>query len=382
MIRLIFSLFLLPVVIFATREQSTIYAFWDEEGYKKTKMIVIGETVTFKKAAVTEFKSSLDLAVDTRPDVVTVKLHHSEGIRPGQTLYLIEKGFDHKKDNQGNIVGQIIVKSVFETTFFGTQLRGEGYLRMMDGRVMIVAKPVASDRGTDSYLTAKDADFFLARGNIEKSITLYKQAIDLDPQSPANHYALAKIHLRGGEGFVSAGYEYSLAWKYRQQFNSKNSELEFYSDYMDYLINRASKDKFKQIKYLEKTVNIYNSASKIKKSFKILNYGALANALLSREQERVLRGSAKRKKQEELLEKASDLIAQSARLYPHNYKLHEVSVIVNYEILRSLYYQNTMSPDGQKLKDKIIFHGKHYKSLKPSNISYSHEVEKILNIIN
>ena len=250
---------------------------------------------------------------------------------------------------------------------------------MMDGRVMIVAKPVASEKGTDSYLTAKDAEFFKTRGELDKAIKLYKQAIDLDPSNPFNHYALANIHLNGGEGFVSAGYEYSLAWKYKQQFSSRNDELDFYNDYIAYLIDTSRNDRLNAVRNLERAIQVYEASRKISAHFGITTNSAIAHALLSREQERTASGPQKRKKQEELLDKAKSLVEKSGNLRRNDYRYHRAAVMVNNEIFTSLYYQNVMSEEGQRLKVAILEHGNLYRSLKPSTEMPDSEVEYILN---
>lgn len=130
MVRLLFLPFLLVTFLSAQSPSDRLaFAFRSQTSLDPLRMIVVGEVVGIEKASFYEVdKLSQELEVDTRPDTVTIKVADPKGIRVGQTLYLLEKNQDHKTFRDGNIVGMITVKSVYLTTFFGWQVRGEGVL--------------------------------------------------------------------------------------------------------------------------------------------------------------------------------------------------------------------------------------------------------------
>ena len=112
-------LFVSYSVFSVSREDKIVYAFRDTGTGNYSKMIVIGETVSIDKASMIDDNTKIDkdlmqIGVDLRPDMLTVKVLHNPGIRVGQTLYLIEKNPDHISYKDGNVVGQIKVVSIFK----------------------------------------------------------------------------------------------------------------------------------------------------------------------------------------------------------------------------------------------------------------------------
>ena len=74
---LFFLLFPVSTIFSEKKDNKFVYGFFDEEGNRFVKMIVIGETVSIEKASTVELdikddKSLLDF--DTRPDIVIVKV--------------------------------------------------------------------------------------------------------------------------------------------------------------------------------------------------------------------------------------------------------------------------------------------------------------------
>ena len=187
--KLILLLFLFSISLFAvSKEDKIVYAFRDTGSGNYSKMVVIGETVSIDKASMVDNnkidKDLMEIGVDLRPDMLTVKVLHNPGIRVGQTLYLIEKNPDHISYKDGNIVGQIKVISIFTTSFFGQQLRGEGYLRLIDNKVMTVAMPIESESLEEAIVLKKQGDYFSAKGDIANAISYYKKSIKMDKNYP------------------------------------------------------------------------------------------------------------------------------------------------------------------------------------------------------
>ncbi|PJZ25312.1 hypothetical protein CH352_15410 [Leptospira hartskeerlii] len=220
---------------------------------RKEKMVLVGETIMFDKVKPIEYEGkykSFELGYDTRPDIVTVKVHYDPGIRPGQILYLIEKDFDHETFKDGSIVGQIEVKSIFQTAFAGKQLRGVGYLGMAKEKVLTVAYPVSSELSGPALVERKTGDYHFTRDEIPEAIQSYRKAIRLDPMSPVPHYRLGMLYLNeagvdskepvcSGILPMSAGAEFSSAWKKRSRFDSDQDLIRFSREYVSFLNCKA-----------------------------------------------------------------------------------------------------------------------------------------------
>jgi tetratricopeptide (TPR) repeat protein len=247
----LFSLLIsMSSVLAEKKDNKFVYGFFDEEGNRFIKMIVIGETVSIEKASTVELdmkddKSLLDF--DTRPDIVIVKVLNNPGIREGQTLYLLEKHPDHDFYKDGNIVGQIKVISVFNTSFFGQQLRGEGHLRMIEDNVMTVAMPLTTEGLKEAKIFKKQADYFVQKGDGASAIQYYKKSIQLDANSPEPHFGLAKYHESKADDYISAGYEYSQTYKKREKFFLDQEKFDFLVRYSRFLINKHKVEYSKNI---------------------------------------------------------------------------------------------------------------------------------------
>ncbi|EMO10885.1 hypothetical protein LEP1GSC137_3694 [Leptospira borgpetersenii str. Noumea 25] len=97
--RIFFSILLFTSSFGKVDSREFVYAFREPGKSEKEKMILVGETVLYDKVKPIEEEGKnkyLDIGVDTRADLVTIKINFDPGLRVGQTLYLIEKDFDHK----------------------------------------------------------------------------------------------------------------------------------------------------------------------------------------------------------------------------------------------------------------------------------------------
>ncbi|HMV45749.1 MAG TPA: tetratricopeptide repeat protein [Leptospiraceae bacterium] len=395
---LFITLSLYPV----SREDKIVYAFRDTGSGNYSKMVIIGETVSIDKASMMDGNNKIDrdlmqIGVDLRPDTLTVKVLYNPGIRVGQTLYLIEKNPDHISYKDGNIVGQVKVVSIFNTSFFGQQIRGEGYLRLIDNKVMTVAMPIESESLEDAILLKKQADYFIAKGDIASAITYYKKAIKMDKNYPEAHYFLGKIHSSGkygvssesdeqgsGEGYVSAGYEYKIAWNNRDKFLDKHEKFQFYLDYMKYLINRFEIESFKNTNLttdLDTCLEISKEALKMSPSnfdaLHSISYSYFLYYLRTRDTQVTVDSEEKmaaeriniRKKQSEYLEKAQDTLEKALKIRHQDHKIQALAILLYFEKLRELPNSESLSQvtERNQLRTKIEAHGKQYLIYKPKS---------------
>ena len=373
---ILFSLLFPVSTIFSEKKDNKfVYGFFDEEGNRFVKMIVIGETVSIEKASTVELdikddKSLLDF--DTRPDIVIVKVLNNPGIRAGQTLYLLEKHPDHDFYKDGNIVGQIKVISVFNTSFFGQQLRGEGHLRMIEDNVMTVAMPLTNEGLKEARIFKKQADYFVHKGDMASAIHYYKKSIQLDLNSPEPHFGLAKLHESKSEDYISSGYEYSQTYKRREKFLLEQEKYEFLVRYGKFLIN---KHKMEYSKNTGKKLDLDLALDVAKEAYKMeenhfenlynLTEICFLNYVYYRSSENNLEN---RKKVEDFDLKTQKFLQQALEKKIQDYRIQSMAVFYYYEKLKDIPLKNLTSSQAQDAKnyvDNIENHSKFYMLYKP-----------------
>ena len=378
-----------------------MYAFRDTGSGNYSKMVVIGETVSIDKASMVDNnkidKDLMEIGVDLRPDMLTVKVLHNPGIRVGQTLYLIEKNPDHISYKDGNIVGQIKVISIFTTSFFGQQLRGEGYLRLIDNKVMTVAMPIESESLEEAIVLKKQGDYFSAKGDIANAISYYKKSIKMDKNYPESHYALGKIHTTSGEGYVSAGYEYKITWNNRDKFLDKQEKYQFYLDYMKYLLNRFETEAYKNSNLttdLDTCLEVSKEALKMTPAnydvFYSISYTNFLYYLHTRDAQPMgvsdeVLASEKisiRNKKETYILKAQDYLERALKIRHQDYKIQILAILIYFERLKDIPNHESRSQitETSDLKSKIERHGKEYLIYKPKSKKLDKRIKDILDV--
>jgi tetratricopeptide (TPR) repeat protein len=315
-------------------------------------------------------KSLLDF--DTRPDTVIVKIHNNPGIRPGQTLYLLEKHPDHDFYKDGNIVGQIKVISVFNTSFFGQQLRGEGHLRMIEENTMTVAMPLTNEGLREARIIKKQADYYVNKGDIPSAIQYYKKSIQIDGNSPEPHYGLAKIHDLKSEDYISAAYEYSQTYKRRDKFVEEQEKYDFMIKYARFLIN---KHKMEFSNSLLKKTDLELAGLVAKENYRIepshfenlLNLSEISflNYILFRSKENNLEN---RKKVEEYDNLCSGYINLALEKKMQDSRIQSLATFYYFEKLKDIPAKNLTTSQANEAKDlveKIENHAKFYMIYRP-----------------
>ncbi|HRG74665.1 MAG TPA: tetratricopeptide repeat protein [Leptospiraceae bacterium] len=393
-------LFISYSVFSVSREDKIVYAFRDTGTGNYSKMVVIGETVSIDKASMIDDNTKIDkdlmqIGVDLRPDMLTVKVLHNPGIRVGQTLYLIEKNPDHISYKDGNVVGQIKVVSIFNTSFFGQQLRGEGYLRLIENKVMTVAMPIESESLEDAIVLKKQGDYFVAKGDVANAISFYKRSIKMDKNYPEPHYALGKIHTTSGEGYVSAGYEYKIAWNNRDKFVDQHEKHLFFQDYMKFLLNRFETEAYKNTNLttdLDTCLEVSKEALRMSPSnydtFYSVSYSYFLYFLKMRdsqpkidtEEKMAIERVSLRKKQEEYLGKAQENMEKAIKIRHQDYKIQTLAISLYFEKLRDIPNPETHLTERNDLKSKIEFHGKQYLIYKPKSKKMDKRIKDIIEV--
>ncbi|TGM06403.1 hypothetical protein EHQ76_05780 [Leptospira barantonii] len=358
-----------------------VYAFREPGKPEKEKMILIGETVLYDKVKPIEEEGKnkhLDIGVDTRADLVTIKINYDPGLRVGQILYLIEKDFDHKNYKNGNVVAQIEIKSIFQTSFIGKRARGIGNLGLVKDRNLMVAAPLVSEKIESAIVERKKGDYHLSRNEIAESIRSYKHTISLDPSSPMGHFRLGLLYKKTGEAYVSAGSEFSMAWKNRKRFGNSQEELEFYTEYIDYLNHKYETEGFKNSAILSKTMEVIQEAFKLTKSdSELLIRSALTYYYLYREESKSGKtptsASTNRKRSDTYYEIAEKLTKHADKLDPSDYRIHLLACKLYLDKIGELTSESGQTGIGESeevgiLKGKFAEVLEKYKTFKPASI--------------
>lgn len=380
------GIFIISISIFScdifgqSIKDNIIYAFRDTKSNTRgRKMVIVGETVSIEKATVFDAKNqNVMLDLDTRPDVATVRISFNPGIKIGQKLYLIEKHPDHASYKDGNIVGEITVKSIFNTTFFGQQLRGIGKLRLVGNRTLTVAMDTTSDRIEKAIIAKKKGDYYFSKGDIGNAIKKYKESIHYDSLYPEVHLALGKLHMQGGEGYISAGYEYRLAWKHKHKFLDKHEKFDFYKEYMKFLLYKFKVENKKRkfsVRDLLRALEVSKEALKFERNnfdislytaktyyylYKYLKSGIVKQVVLKKYKHR----KPKLLSIEESLENTEKYIQKAQKVRAQEKELHKLAIFYYAEKLNNLQNKPSDITEEQEVKNNLYYHAKNFKKFK------------------
>lgn len=383
-----FSTFLLISSFGNLVSRELVYAFRDPGKPEKEKMILVGETVLYDKVKPIEEKGKnkhLDIGVDTRADLVTIKINFDPGLRVGQTLYLIEKDFDHKNYKNGNIVAQIEIKSIFQTSFIGKRARGIGNLSLVKNKNLMVAAPLASEKAEPAIVERKMGDYHFSRNEIAEAIRSYKHTISLDPSSPMGHFRLGLLYKKTGEAYISAGSEFSMAWNNRKRFENSQEELEFYTEYIDYLNHKYDTEGFKNQSILSKSMEVIQETFKLTRSdSELLTHSALTYYYLYKEKSKSGPSSMDRKKSDSYFEISEKLIKNAIQLNPSDYRNYLLASKLYIDKISELTSDTGQSGLGESeeigiLKNKFADSLEKYKVFKPASVPGDPYVLKSLN---
>lgn len=385
---LLLILCLNPFTLSFAGERKIVYAFRSATDLNHIKMAIIGETISIEKASVFATKPEYNMMnLDIRPDMVTIKVLYNPGIRVGQTLYLLEKNHNHDAYKDGNIVGQIKVVSVFKTSFFGERLRGEGYLRLIENKPMTAAMELHSEKLHDAIIVKKQGDYFVKKGDIGNAILSYKKSIQLDNNFPDAHYALAKLHnSKSGEGYVSASFEYSQAWKHRSKFREINDKFAFFVDYIRFANHRykleSSNSLSLGIKSLQKAIHIYEEGKRIHANDFSLTAAIAETYFLLYEYSHRSEGSiANRQKNSDYETMAKKFIEKALKIKKEDYQLQRLATLYYYERYSYLSIGKQPSESQRRqlsyLKNQILNHSQMYYTYIPHTHRVDTEIKRI-----
>lgn len=379
-ILLIVCLLSCPSISAQAVEDELVFSFRKYKGTEAQRMIVVGEVVSIEKAELLESKSTSLLGLDTRPDNVVVKILNPRGVRVGQTLYLVEKHPDHRQFRNGNIVGEINVRSIFDTTFFGKQLRGVGFTRMIENRPMTVVRPLITEKTEEALDLKRKADALAYQDSDAEAMKFLKKAIALDPKLPDPHYALGLMYKKEGNSWnVSSLGEFALAWKYKDSFSDSREKYNFYQNYLSLIRENVelgiTSPKIKTDMLKRGLEIIKDSESHFGKRFEtsVTKAWLLYKSYLNAEPRDISKN---------LLWENSIIALQESESYSKNSLLyHQTAILIYSEYLNGWNPGKQKTADITRAMDKIKFHGRTYLTINPPGNTVPSSILDILELI-
>ena len=252
-----------------------VYAFRNFKSNRPEKMILVGEIKSKTKLPVSPGSSPYK-GYDSRMDQITVKVVNRRGIKIGQKLYIVDKNPHHNQYRNGLITGEIIVKSLFHSPFYGWVLTGSGILlRVREGN--FVVRTLESENLEYAFSLKKQGDHFRSRGEFEKAIASYTKAVEADRGLPEAHAALGSLYFRFSDNKkavpVKALSEFQEAYRHRKNFRYDYDLFEFCNNYMEVLNDAYSKNRMDAgtagqaaFRMLDRIIELGEIASKLNES--------------------------------------------------------------------------------------------------------------------
>ncbi|MBN2160080.1 MAG: tetratricopeptide repeat protein [Spirochaetes bacterium] len=119
----------------------------------------------------------------------TVRLYRAEGIREGDTLYVV--------NDKNLVVAKMTVRTVFKSVSFGDMLVGYGNFRLgaVGDRVVLKA---ADDASKYAYIYKARGDYYNNIGSTGEAIREYRNALQADRNDPEAHLSLGLVYMKQG----------------------------------------------------------------------------------------------------------------------------------------------------------------------------------------
>ncbi|MDH4200315.1 MAG: tetratricopeptide repeat protein [Spirochaetia bacterium] len=416
-------IFILAITSGIFSESIPLHAFRDYGTSNALKMEILGQ-VTSKSHMFSLNRPRL-LDYDTREMIISAKLYENQGIRIGDTIYIIQKDPDHQRYLNGLIIGKATVFSIFQTEFQGWMLKARGNLSMIKKGHYIARLDFGSQRNQAlEYL--RKGDKYKELGDYAQSYLWYKKSLDMDEHSPETYLKLAQLAFQQGIHEQAVTF-INEAWKRSAKLEDPNDMLElpgfFLSIRMEQLRSIASQEKrLKELLSLLKEIRDYSKHMNwisfyIQDEYKSMlekagipeysyQYG-IANLfneiyliLKGNNVNRILAWVSKSERdilfepiymayKEEPFQypkKSWDLAYFEASLYHYRManELNELDTRASYEIIMMCFDKLKSHPsmkDGERMKNLIAEYGKYYIRV-PDVTDHYARIQNVLNTFN
>ncbi|EMF83908.1 hypothetical protein LEP1GSC188_4198 [Leptospira weilii serovar Topaz str. LT2116] len=180
-----------------------------------------------------------------------------------------------------------------------------------------------------------------------------------------------------------------MAWKNRKRFANSQEELEFYTEYIDYLNRKYETEGFKNQSVLSKSMEVIQEAFKLTRSDpELLINSALTYYYLYREKSKSdktpTHASTNRKRSDAYFEISEKLVKDTNKLNPSDYRTYLLACKLYLDKIGELTSETGQSGLGESeeveiLKNKFADSLEKYKTFKPASISGDPYVLKSIN---
>ncbi len=241
------------LVLDRTRER--VKVFFTQNDPKGAFALVRGKVLSYSARSELKKEDLYGRALDKSK--ATVRLYTHEGVREGETLYVI--------DEKNMVVAKLRVRAVFKSNSFGYMAVGYGNFRLgsAGGRVVQLASESYSE---NAYIHKARGDYYANTGKEGEAMSEYKKALTLDRGHPEAHLAIGEIYMRKGM-LQFAFKEFSVAYDNISRLYDNEDKftllknmarIRFYEAYESYLsADLRDKYRLEGIEYSKKALEIY-----------------------------------------------------------------------------------------------------------------------------
>ncbi len=349
----LFTLFLLSLFslspIYGLEKADLIYAYRDYRDPRPEKMLLVGSIRNRSRSPLPQKKreKASHFSYNTQPQQVIVQLSERSGIRVGQKLYAIEKHSFHQKFRDGLIVGEMEVRSLYQSPLYGWTVTAVGLLQNVH-RGHYVARSIKSEAVEEARLLKRRGDHHAARADLEGAIAIYYRAQSLDQEMPELYVALGDAYYRlqkaSGSLPLHSLEQYRRAWQRRRNFYYRYDELQYYQKYMQVLYEAYSLRRFEAardstiVRYLDRIIEVGRSARKLAPAAPQLLLGLARAHYYRMNYYRSVRGATARRLYDQSQKRAGIALKKSLEQGDKSRELYRLAILYYgalYENLRS-----------------------------------------------
>lgn len=331
---------------YSLRGQDLIYAWRSHRQPQPTEMIIVGSIQDKSSPPLLEGQA---IHFGMQPQQVIVQVSDRAGIRVGQKLYVIEKHSLHQKFRDGLIIGELQVRSLYQSPLYGWALTAVGFLdNVRKGHY--VARIHRDREEQQAHLLKRRGDHYVAKGKLEEAIALYGRAQSLDKQMPEIYAALGDLYYRlnrqryrlGEPLPLEALEQYRRAWQQRHRFRYRYDEFQYYQRYMQllyeaYTLRRLEAARESRIvSYLDRILEVGEQARRIRPADAAVLLGLGRAHYYRLRYLHSLPGAAARQRYDRSLDEAGKLLKKSLEQGDRSSELYRIAILYYGDRYRSL----------------------------------------------
>lgn len=340
-------------------ESGVLYTFKNASP-ETEKMQIIGYVLGTEKSLGIGEKVFRFGDLDTRKDTIVVKSFGDKEARTGDVVFIVEC---EGEDSIGTIVGELTINSVINSAFQGKLYRGEGFFRKIEQRNYWVVKRIEGQNRLEAEELFRQGNYFVTKNLPSEAVEKFRSALEMDKLFPEAHLALAKLHLNGGEGYISAGMEFQKAFEKRKYFKEKHDLLLFFEHYIRFQILKSTLEggKYSEKALLDGLGACKESLALNPKFFNTIYYFSEIEYSLFRMYSSKESNPKNRNEALAHFESGFQKLNTALELKKNTAGLHRLAILYKYEIWKEEVSKPRNNSRIQILNEEIETHGQLYK---------------------